>query len=305
MKTASLTEMQVAPAHPLGALGFVRDVIALGKPRITFMVLCTTAGGYFLAPAAHPLQRFCWLMLGMSIVVAAANTLNMYLERDVDALMERTRYRPLPARRLPPQVALVLGLGAAGVAVPLLTFLVNATVGLCAAISLLLYVLAYTPMKRISTVALLVGAVPGAMPPLIGFAAANEAIDLGGLSLFWILFFWQLPHFIAISLFRKSDYDAAGLKIVPTESGLGGAKWRIVVYTVLLVVASVDVFRRGLSGPIYLGSALLLGLAFLILALAGMRAHTPRRVERWARLLFIYSLLYLPALFAALLIGRA
>ena len=299
MKESSLAH--AAAAAPGWQL---RDIVALTKPRITFMVLCTTAGGYFVAPAAHPIDRFVWLMIGMAVVVGAANALNMYLERDVDALMARTRFRPLPARRMAPEIALVFGLGTAAIAVPLLTFLVNATAGLCAAISLLLYVLAYTPLKRFSTVALLVGAVPGAMPPLIGFVAANEAIDLGGLSLFWVLFFWQLPHFIAISLFRQTEYDAAGLKIVPTESGLRGAKWRTMLYSLLLLVASVEVFRRGLSGPLYLLAAVVLGCIFLLLALAGLRAHSAAQVVRWARWLFLYSLLYLPALFGALLLGR-
>src|SRR5262249_18441529 len=147
----------------------------------------------------------------------SANTLNMYLERDVDGRMARTRHRPLPAGRLPERAALVFGIAQALVAVPLLTFGANPLTGLLGAVALILYVLVYTPMKRWSIHALLVGAVPGAMPPLLGFAARSGELSLGALALFGVIFLWQIPHFLAIALFREDDYRAAGLKVFPIE----------------------------------------------------------------------------------------
>jgi protoheme IX farnesyltransferase len=164
-----------------------------------------------------------------------------------------------------------------------------------------LYALVYTPMKRRSTAALLVGAVPGAMPPLMGWTAASGSLSAGGLALFLILFVWQLPHFIAISLFRKDEYRAAGLKIVPVERGVDGAKQRIALYSVLMLAVSLQVVRVGLGGPLYLALALGLGGGLVTLALYGLSHHAD---GRWARWYFFYTIVYLPGLFAALMIGR-
>jgi heme o synthase len=284
-----------------GALGFVGDLIALGKPRITFMVLVTTLGGFWLAPTPHPGALAAVLALGMTLVVAGANALNMYLERDVDALMARTRNRPLPRGAFAPGVALAFGIATAAVAIPLLTFAVNPLTGFLGAVSLVLYVLVYTPMKRRSTAALLVGAIPGAMPPLMGWTGATGTLGAGGVALFLILFVWQLPHFIAISLFRADEYRAAGLKIVPVERGVSGAKQRIALYSALLLAVSLQVVRVGIGGPVYLAAALLLGGGMVTLAIYGLQRHVD---ARWARWYFFYTLVYLPGLFAALVFGH-
>src|SRR5262249_24541460 len=155
-----------------------------------------------LAPGAHSIGLVAAALLGTTLVVAGANALNMYLERDVDALMTRTRNRPLPSGRLPAEAALAFGVATSALAIPILTFAVNPLTGGLGAISLIIYVLAYTPLNRRSTSALLVGAVPGAMPPLMGWTAVTGQLDAAGIALFLILFVWQLPHFIAISLFR-------------------------------------------------------------------------------------------------------
>src|SRR5262249_35039728 len=151
------------------------------------------------------------------------------------------------------------GLVTGALAVPVLTFAVNPLTGFLAGLSLVLYVFAYTPMKRRSTAALLVGAVPGAMPPLLGWTAATGQLGAGGLALFLILFVWQLPHFIAISLFRMDEYRAAGLKIVPVERGVRGAKERIAFYSLLLMTVSLQAVRTGIGGAFYLATALALG----------------------------------------------
>jgi protoheme IX farnesyltransferase len=290
-----------AAAQPrvLSRLG---DVVALAKPRITFMVLCTTACGMWLAPGPSGGAHAALALVGVALVVAGANALNMYLERDVDALMARTRNRPLPAGRLTPEVALTFGLTSGAAAVLLLTFAVNPLTGFLAATSLVLYVLAYTPLKRRTTAALLIGAVPGAMPPLLGWTAATGSLDAPGIALFLVLFVWQLPHFIAISLFRADDYARAGLKVVPVERGVLGAKLRIALYSAMQLLVSLYLARLGVAGTAYTVAATALGAAMLGLALAGL---SPRAGDRWARVYFAATLVYLPALLGALALARA
>lgn len=279
------------------------DLIALGKPRITFMVLLTAAGGLWMAPTPMAPARAIITLLGIALVVMSANALNMYIERDTDALMKRTRNRPLPSGRMDPAVALALGIFAAVIALPLVR-VANPLTALLAMGSFIAYVGIYTPMKRRSTLALMIGAVPGAMPPLMGYTAATGKLDAAGLSLFAILFAWQLPHFIAISMFRSEEYARAGLKIVPIERGVDGAKWRILAWSLVQFAASLAIVRTGLAGRFYEGAAFALGAVLLALAGYGLRQDTPERTNRWARWFFLYSIIYLPVLFAALAIGR-
>jgi protoheme IX farnesyltransferase len=279
----------------------VADVVALGKPRITFMVLVTTTAGLLLAPTTVAPSLMLAALAGVALVVAGANALNMYLERDVDALMTRTRNRPLPAGRLQPQVALYFGVACAVVAVPLLAVAVNPLTAFLAALSLVLYVLAYTPLKRKSTAALIVGAVPGAMPPLLGWTAATGSLDAPGIALFLILFVWQLPHFLAISIFRVDEYTRAGLKVVPAVRGLPAARLQIGVYSLLMLAVSLQVFRAGIGGPFYVAAALALGGGLVTLAAYGLGRNGD---ARWARWYFLYTLVYLPSLMAALALSH-
>ncbi len=275
----------------------LRDLVTLTKPRITLVVLITAAGGMKLAPGSVAGRTWLLTMVGTALVVGAANALNMYLERDVDGKMARTRRRPLPAGRLSPPLALAFGLTLAVVSLPILTFGVNAMTGLLGAIALLSYVLVYTPMKRHSIRALWVGAIPGAIPPLLGWAAATGRIDRAGLALFALLFVWQIPHFLAISMFRREDYASAGLKIVPVEKGERVARWMTLRYSLALVAASLWPVGEHVGGVVYLMTALLLGAIFVGFALRGLQAEAG---TRWARGLFAYSILYLVLLFATL-----
>ena len=278
------------------------DLLQLAKPRITALVLFTTASGLWLAPHGLPLRTVLFTLLGTVLIVAAANTLNMYLERDSDALMSRTRNRPLPAGRMDPAVALRFGLVLAAISVPLLTFGVGALPGLLAAIALVSYVLLYTPMKRISATALLVGALPGAIPPLIGWTAATGRLDLPGVLLFAVMFLWQVPHFLAITLFRKEEYARAGLLVQPNEpGGERAARMNIVRYTVALVAVSLLFVPIGTAHAGYLVAALVAGLVFLGYGLVGLRHDAG---PRWARNLFLLSLVYLPVVFGALMMDR-
>ena len=278
------------------------DWMALAKPRITALVVFTTAIGLWLAPHGLPPLTIGVTLVGTVLIVAAANVLNMYLERDSDALMKRTMNRPLPAGRMDPQLALRFGLALAAVSVPLLTFAVGPLPGLLASVALVSYVLLYTPLKRYTAAALLVGAVPGAIPPLIGWTAATERLDLPGVLLFAVMFLWQVPHFLAITLFRKEEYARAGLVVQPNEpGGEREARANIVRYTVALVAVSLLFVPIGIARGAYLASALLLGGVFLGYAVAGLRQAAGRR---WARNLFLLSLIYLPLLFGALLLDR-
>ena len=280
----------------------IADLLTLGKPRITLMAVLTAAGGFVLAPGAA-LGPALWLTLaGTALLVASANTLNMWLERDTDRLMARTARRPLPAGRMRGGVALAAGIVEAAAGAPLLTFGVNGWAGLLGVFALLSYVLVYTPMKRLSPYALHVGAIPGAIPPLLGWAAASGHIDAPGVTLFAILFFWQLPHFIAIALFRKDDYARAGIRILPVVRGDRAARIEALVGCAALVVASLLPYPLGVAGPLYLGAAIALGALFL-----GWTAYGTLRGagNRWARSLFAISLLYLTLLFLALMAPHA
>jgi protoheme IX farnesyltransferase len=278
------------------------DLLALAKPRITALVVFTTASGLWLAPRGLSTAGVALTLVGTVLIVAGANTLNMYLERDSDALMARTAGRPLPAGRMDPAVALRLGIGLSVLSVPLLTFAVGPLPGLLASIALVSYVLLYTPLKRRSATALLVGAIPGAIPPLIGWTAATGRLDLPGVLLFAVMFLWQVPHFLAITLFRKGEYARAGLVVQPNEpGGERAARANIVRYTVALVGVSLLFVPIGVAGRLYLMTALVAGAAFLGYGLLGLRENAG---TRWARNLFFLSLVYLTALFAVLMIDR-
>ncbi len=225
-------------ASARSTMGLVRDLAALTKPRITSLVLLTGAAGACLAPGHTPAGRLCLSLVGTALIVGSANALNMWWERDVDAKMARTRNRPLPAGRMSPDVALLFGLALALVAAPML-FLVNTATGLLGLVALVTYVAIYTPLKRHSHFALLVGAVPGAMPPLLGWTTVTGHIGLAGLLLFGVLFLWQLPHFAAITIFRAEDYARAGLQVVSVQLGERAARQSIAIWTVLLVATSL------------------------------------------------------------------
>ena len=277
----------------------LRDLVALTKPRITLMVLVTAAGGMWLAPGTLDLTGVVVMLLTTGMVVGAANTLNCYLERNTDGLMARTASRPLPDQRLAPAWALTLGVLMGLVAVPALTLAVNPITGLLGFIALASYVMIYTPMKQHTPAALFVGALPGALPPLMGWTAVEGRIGAPGLVLFGVLFFWQIPHFIAISVFRQEEYERARLKVLPSVRGMGSAKAQSVLYAAVLWVVSLLLVPYGLAGPLYLVGAAVLGGYFFWAALRGFWAADPKS---WAKKLFVASLIYLTALFAVLIV---
>jgi heme o synthase len=289
--------LTAAAALPSGVA--LRDVVALTKPRITALVATTAAGGLWLAPVTVERRVVVLALLGIVLIVAGANALNMYIEREIDGRMERTRERPLPAGRMPPRFALVFGVALSVGAIPLLALGVNLTTALLALLANLIYVLAYTPLKQRSHWALWVGAVPGAMPPLLGWTAATGRVDPGGLLLFGILFFWQIPHFLAITLFRSEDYARAGLKVLPNTVGVAATKHGIVRYTMLLAAVTLLLAPLGIARHGYLLEAAALDAVFLGWGLYGL--WKPDAGARWARSLFAVSIVYLVLLFSAIL----
>jgi heme o synthase len=284
-----------------GAVAWLRDLAQLAKPRVTVLVVFTFGAGALFAPVELSLDRGLLALVGTTLLVAAANAINMYLERDVDGLMRRTRRRPLPEGRMAPFVALSFGAMLASAAIPLLFMgggLVVAALGLLAFYA---YVWGYTPLKRVSTVALYVGAVPGALPPLMGWATATGRLDAGGLALFAILFVWQIPHFAAIAAFREEEYAQAGLKVLSLTKTPRLARVTVALSSVALVVVSFAPVPLDLAGPVYAVVAAALGLGFLVRAGRVLRLGSdPAPLRAWARSLFLYSLIYLTGLFAGL-----
>jgi heme o synthase len=284
-------------AHAMTLRSSAADLIALTKPRLSTLVMVTMLCGMWVAPGGLNAPLVLMALLCTAAVVGAANALNCYIERDSDRLMARTRNRPLPSGRMDPKVALWFGVTLAVVSLPPLYLAVNPLTGLLGTIAFLSYVLVYTPLKRRTSAAMLVGAVPGALPPLMGWTAVTGRLELPGLVLFAILFLWQIPHSIAIGLFRADEYAAAGIRVLPVERGEGLSRALAVAYLVPLVAISVLPFTLELAGWIYLTVAAVLGSWFLWTGFYGLIREGGKP---WARQLFFVSLIYLTGIFVAM-----
>lgn len=276
------------------------DIAALAKPRIAIMVLFTVAIGALLAQRGTPdLSQLAHTLIGVGMVACSANALNQFLERHTDALMRRTEARPLPSGRMSPTEVLIVGLvlGFGGLAYMLLT-VHQPMATLVTAVTLVSYVGIYTPLKRKTTLNTLIGAVPGALPPLIGWTSVTGRLDQDGLALFAIVFLWQVPHFLAIAWLYRDDYGRAGLQMLPVNDREGRATARnMMAYAWTLTLVSLWPVLTGAAGPLYAFGAIFLGLSFLG-ATVGF-AYEKSRTQ--ARRVLHVSLLYLPAIFALLL----
>jgi protoheme IX farnesyltransferase len=293
--------MQLAPALAVTPAR-VGDFVELTKPRITFLVLVTTADGYALGVGAsfHP-AVFVSLLVGTALVSGGASALNQWAERDADARMVRTGSRPLPSGRLAPADALAFGLAISAVGLVLLAGAVNTVTALLAAGSLSSYVLIYTPLKRVTSLCTLVGAVPGAIPPMMGWAAARGTLGREALALFAVLFLWQLPHFLSIAWIYREDYARAGFPMLPvTDPGGGATARQTVAYAAALVPVTLLAGAFAAAGERYLWGAVGLGILFVGCAIGFAR----ERSVRAARLVFLASVLYLPAVLALMVLDR-
>jgi protoheme IX farnesyltransferase len=279
------------------------DLFSLTKPRLSGLVIFTATLGLYLAPGEIDLSKALLAIISTALIVAGACTINCYMERDIDKLMKRTAMRPLPSGRIPAWSALLLGVLLLTVNIPLLYFYVNPLTAYLGLAATVFYVFLYTPLKRKSTFALFVGAVPGAIPPLMGWTAVTNSIDAFGLAIFSILFVWQLPHFLSISLFYAEDYKNAGIKIVPNISGIRPTKWRIVFYTFILAALGISPWLLNVRGQAYMFLSLLLGLIFLVYAFYGLTKEEGSFLDRvWAKNYFWGSLMYLPSVLALMVL---
>ena len=294
--------MQAAETAIVSAPARVSDFIELTKPRITFLVLVTTAVGYALGVGGnfHP-GVFVALILGTALVSGGASALNQWSERDADARMARTASRPLPTGRLAPVDALVFGLAIAAVGLVLLAGAVNPLTALLALVSLSSYVLAYTPLKRVTSLCTLVGAVPGAIPPMMGWAAARGSLDREAWALFGVLFLWQLPHFLSIAWIYREDYARAGFPMLPvTDPGGASTARQSVAYAAALVPVTLTAGAFASAGTLYLWGAVVLGALFVGCTIAFALARSVRS----ARWVFFASVLYLPAVLGLMVLDR-
>jgi protoheme IX farnesyltransferase len=282
--------------------GRLSAYLTLTKPEITFNVVLTALVGFLVASrgAVH-VRLLLDALLGTALVAAAASALNQWVERDLDAVMRRTIRRPLPAGRLTPEESVVfaVALGAAGTV--WLALLATPLASALAAATALSYLLVYTPLKRLTSLSTVVGAVPGAIPPMIGWAAARGRLDAGAWVLFLILFFWQMPHFLALAALYRRDYARAGFRVLPVVDPDGASTARqSVLYTLALLLVSLMPTFLGMAGPLYFFGALALGLAF---AFYGVRLALAPQSQAHASRLFRASLLYLPALCVLMALG--
>jgi heme o synthase len=305
-------QVEIVPAPPLdvarGELTGVRqqsnlsDYIALTKPRLNFLVVVTSAAGYYLGSVASiNLWDMAQAVVGTALVAGGAAVLNQVYERDTDAKMRRTLARPLPDHRVTAGDATIFGLTLSIAGIALLAFGANTLAALLALATLVVYLVIYTPMKRRSSAATLVGAVPGALPPLIGWAAAHGTVTIGGWTLFAIVFLWQIPHFMAIAWMYRDDYRSAGFPMLPVIEPEGRrtgshALW----FAVALLPVSLAPTFVGLSGWTYFAIALILGVALLVLSIR----FAATRSETSARRLFFGSITYLPLIWAAMILNH-
>lgn len=274
----------------------------LFKARLTMLVLLTTLVGFYLAHRG-PMNwlLLCHTLLGTGLLACGAAALNQYLERDFDALMERTVGRPLPAGLIQPQTVVVLGGVASVTGLLWLAFGANLLTAVLGAVTLISYLFIYTPLKRKTELNTIIGAVPGALPPLMGWTAARGDLSIEGWALFAILFFWQLPHFLAIAWMYREDYERGGFVMLPSVDRDGSRTGRSAVsHTLGLLPVSLSPFIFHVSGALYLCGALVLGLVFLWCAL-----RFAREMDRLsARRLFFASILYLPFLMGLMVFDK-
>jgi len=274
----------------------------LVKARLTFLVLLTTLTGFYLATVGTLDWALLWhTLFGTGLVACGAAALNQWWEREHDARMARTETRPIPAGHLTPPIVLLTGGLLSIVGLAYLAVFVNLLTSLIGAITLLSYVFVYTPLKRVTTLNTMIGAIPGALPPLMGWTAARDEISREGWALFAILFFWQLPHFLSIAWLYREEYAKAGFAMLPVRDPDGVRTGRQTIsHTLGLIPVSLCPALFGVSGTIYFFGALVLGLAFLWCAIQFSRELTRAR----ARQLFFASILYLPLLLGLMALDK-
>jgi protoheme IX farnesyltransferase len=283
-----------------------RDILALTKPRVMYLVVFTGLCGLLAAPQLPPLALGFTAILCIALGAGACGALNQWHEAEIDAKMRRTARRPLPAGRMDRQAALHFGVGLGGFSVILMGLATNWLAALLLLASILFYVLIYTVWLKPRTAQnIVIGGAAGAFPPLIGWVAATGRIELLPLLLFAIIFLWTPPHFWALSLFVRSDYAAAGIPMLPVVAGIENTRRQIFLYSLIMAAGAVAPWPLGLTGLVYGASAAVLGVVFVVLAarVLANRSDEPSGMAP-EKHLFAYSVFYLFALFTVLVVDR-
>ena len=285
--------VQAATATTSGAVQLVRDYLSLLKLRIVALLDATAIAVMIPAAHGHPsLQAVMAVLVGGTLAAGGAHAVNCWFDRDIDASMNRTRRRPLPGGRIPPAHALAIGVGLNVLAFAVLWTWANLLAALLALAGALIYVFVYTVwLKRSTPLNIVIGGAAGAVPPLVGWAAATGGLDATALAFFAVIFFWTPPHFWSLAQVIKSDYARAHLPMLPVVAGERSAKRQSVIYAVVTAIVSVIPFFTGSAGTIYVAGAAVLGCGLVgmtVLDLSG---------RRWTRRLFAYSIVYVGALF--------
>jgi protoheme IX farnesyltransferase len=298
----TLNAPQAIPHLPVVEKSLAAVLSELFKMRLTTLVLLTTLVGFYLGsrgPVSYGLMFSS--LIGTALLASGASALNQFLERDYDGKMRRTRNRPLPSGRLTPEAVLIIGSVCAGAGLLWLALAVNFLTALLGVITLGSYIFIYTPLKRVTTLNTAIGAIPGALPPLMGWTAARGEISAEGWSLFAIICFWQLPHFLAIAWMYRDEYARAGFVMLPVIDPTGERTGRqALCHTLGLLPVSLAPFLYKLVGPVYLVGACLLGAAFIWFAFQ----FAGQRTQGRARALFYASILYLPILFGLMVLDK-
>jgi protoheme IX farnesyltransferase len=288
-------------AHSLG-VSTALAYLELTKPRVNLLVALTAAAGFYMgARGAVNLLALVNTVVGTGLVAGGSSALNQLMEQDLDARMARTAGRPLPSGRIAPNAALVFGLALIALGAVQLATLVNPFTSLLGLVTSILYLLIYTPLKTRTPLCTTVGALPGAIPPLMGWAGATDTLNLGAVGLFLILLLWQFPHFLAISWAYRSDYEQGGFSMLPTVDPQGGrTARRIIVYSLFLVLCSFAPTAIGTTGVVYAAGAALMGLALLGFGVRAARL----RSRTSARALSLATVIYLPMLMALMIVDK-
>ncbi len=299
------TDFDTPPAGAFAAHGTVKDYVLLLKPRVMALVVFTAFVGQVLAPGdMHPLL-FITALLCIAVGAGASGALNMWYDADIDGRMSRTAARPIPRGRVSPDEALALGIVLSILSVMTLGLVINWVAAALLALTIAFYLFIYTMwLKRSTPQNIVIGGAAGAFPPMIGWAVQTGDVSIEGVVLFMIIFMWTPPHFWALSIYRARDYSRVEVPMLPVVAGLDETRRQILIYSILLVPLPVLPSLLGMASPAYGVCAALLGARFLQLAVQVYRVRDPRTGDDWARRLFSFSLWYLFAVFAGLLVDH-
>jgi len=279
------------------------DYLQLTKPGITLSNLMTAFTGLWLASAGLPeLPTLIYTMLGTAFVIASGAALNNYYDRELDLKMKRTRNRGVAAGRIHPRNALVIGISLLVVGLAILFFGANPLTAVWGLIGHVSYVLIYTPLKRVTSLNTVIGGISGAAPPVIGWVAVTNSMDMGAWVLFLILFLWQPPHFLALAMLKADDYRAGGIPMLPVVRGFAETKRQMFLWGSVLLPASLLLFLHGNVNYFYLVCAAIMGIIYIVLLFQGFKAKDDLK---WARKLFSYSLIYLTGMCAVMIISAS